>query len=174
MRSPMPSTPHAQEASLGFSMEGTAISGCRQELRRSSCEVSFEGHRALRPRTAPDGRGLSLPSNAWMADVRSLKRQDSRALYRPSQEIVDGATNAILEQLRQRIPKHLEPEVINTDLGPPYIHVQTIGAVCGEDEHIEAQDLHAEEWKEDLQDRLEETRDPKMWGTEAEMRRTLG
>eukprot|EP00434_Breviolum_minutum_P005476 symbB.v1.2.004827.t1/scaffold279.1/size242841/12 len=98
------------------------------------------------------------------------------ARERPAKDIVDGATNAILDELRQRIPSVLEAEVINTDIGPPYFHVQTIGAVCGEDQHIEAEDVQGEGsdlWREDLEDRLEEVRDPKMWGTEAAMRRKI-
>ncbi|CAE7581475.1 mmachc, partial [Symbiodinium pilosum] len=74
------------------------------------------------------------------------------------------------------LPAELDAEIVNTDEGPPYYHVQTIGAVCAEDEHIEAKDVDGEgrdDWQEELSDRLEETRDPKMWGTESEMLRKI-
>ncbi|CAE7237397.1 mmachc [Symbiodinium sp. CCMP2592] len=97
------------------------------------------------------------------------------ARERPSTGFVDGATDAILAQLRQALPAELEPQVVNTDEGPPYYHVQTIGNVCAEDEHIEAKDIanDGDDWEEDLSDRLEETRDPKMWGSESEMLRKI-
>ncbi|CAE7204674.1 MMACHC [Symbiodinium natans] len=98
------------------------------------------------------------------------------ARERPSTGFIDGATDAILAQLRQALPAELEAEVVNTDAGPPYYHVQTIGNVCAEDEHLEAKDVDGDDrddWQEDLSDQLEETRDPKMWGTESEMRRKI-
>mmetsp|Transcript_53983 Transcript_53983/g.126016 ORF Transcript_53983/g.126016 Transcript_53983/m.126016 type:complete len:293 (+) Transcript_53983:25-903(+) len=98
---------------------------------------------------------------------------DHFARERPARGYVDGATDAILEQLRKSIPATLDAEVVNTDQGPPYYHVQTIGAVCAEDEHIEAKDVGDGAWEEELSDRLEETRDPKMWGTESGMLRKI-
>jgi len=87
----------------------------------------------------------------------------------PKNNFVDAATNDILEKLRASLHPQLEPFVVNTDDGPPYYHVQTLGAVAGVDQHIEAEDFKGaenEEWREDLSDRLEESRDTKMWGTD--------
>lgn len=90
---------------------------------------------------------------------------------------VDSATDELLEQLRASLDESLEARVINTDL-PPYYHVQTIGNVAGVDEHIEADSFaepEAAEWREELSDQLEESRDRKMWGTDpATLRKIFG
>lgn len=102
---------------------------------------------------------------------------DHFARERPTDSFVDKTTNAIFSQLRSELPPSLGAELVNTDLGPPYYHVQTIGAIAGVDQHLELQHLQAMEgqpaWEEELSDRLEESRDPKMWGAEAEMRRKI-
>ncbi|CAJ1401815.1 unnamed protein product [Effrenium voratum] len=131
--------------------------------------------------TADGTQKLEGPDDAVAFAICSLPRYldtvvDYYARKRPAKDLVDAATNEILEQLRAVIPASLDAQIINTDVGPPYVHVQTVGAVCGEDQHIEAKDVQSDgrkEWQEDLEDRLEETRDPKMWGTESEMRRKI-
>lgn len=98
------------------------------------------------------------------------------ARNRPSSNFVDGATNEILVWLRLRMGPGLDALLVNTDEGPPYYHVQTVGAVAGTDQHIEADDLQEagdDEWREELCDRLEETRDPMMWGTDPADRRKI-
>jgi len=98
------------------------------------------------------------------------------ARVRPEKEFVDSCTNEILGLIRDRLHPGLEAEIVNTDAGPPYYHVQTVGAVSGVDQHFEATDLRGEgdeEWAEELSDRLEDTRDPKMWGSDPAMRRKI-
>eukprot|EP00929_Paragymnodinium_shiwhaense_P112692 TRINITY_DN8095_c0_g1_i1.p1 TRINITY_DN8095_c0_g1~~TRINITY_DN8095_c0_g1_i1.p1 ORF type:complete len:327 (+),score=77.34 TRINITY_DN8095_c0_g1_i1:88-981(+) len=94
------------------------------------------------------------------------------ARCKPS-EPVDSATNEIVQWLKDAVPAELDAFVCNTDKGPPYFHVQTMGAVAGYDEHIEAEEVDDKEWKEDLEDILEDTRDPKMWGTNKADRRKI-
>jgi len=95
------------------------------------------------------------------------------ARSKPQNNFVDAATNEILELLKKKLPMELDAVLTNTDMGPPYYHVQTIGAVCGHDEHIEAEDINDAEWCEDLSMDLEDTRDPKMWGTDPAQRRKI-
>lgn len=95
------------------------------------------------------------------------------ARSRPDGNFIHAATNEIMERLQQKLPTELEVLLVNTDVGPPYYHVQTIGAVCGRDQHIEAVDILDDEWREELQDDLEDTRDPKMWGADSEMLRKI-
>mmetsp|Transcript_4228 Transcript_4228/g.9774 ORF Transcript_4228/g.9774 Transcript_4228/m.9774 type:complete len:291 (+) Transcript_4228:65-937(+) len=98
------------------------------------------------------------------------------ARVRPEKDFVDSCTNEILGWIRERLRPELQPMIVNTDAGPPYYHVQTVGAVAGVDQHMEASDLNGEgdeEWREDLSDRLEDTRDPKMWGTDPVTRRKI-
>jgi len=97
---------------------------------------------------------------------------------RPESNFVDGATDEILDRLRALLSPDLDALVVNTDVGPPYYHVQTVGAVAGIDEHIEAEDFtgaDADSWREELSDSLEENRDTKMWGTDpATLRKIFG
>lgn len=95
------------------------------------------------------------------------------ARQRPSTGFVDATTNEVLQELRAKLPEQLGAVVVNTDEGPPYYHVQTVGAVAGVDQHMEAVDVNNAEWAEDLSDQLEETRDERMWGTDPEMRRKI-
>jgi len=95
------------------------------------------------------------------------------ARSRPDNNFVDAATNEILERLKQKLPAELGIILANTDVGPPYYHVQTIGAIAGLDEHLEDTDIKDEEWCEDLRADLEDSRDPKMWGTDPETRRKI-
>jgi hypothetical protein len=98
---------------------------------------------------------------------------DHYARSRPESGFVDAATNEILERLRKKIAAELGPILVNTDEGPPYYHVQTIGAIAGDDQHLEAKDIDDKEWDEDLSADLEDTRDPKMWGTDPATRRKI-
>jgi len=94
---------------------------------------------------------------------------------RPKSGFVDATTNDILEQLRTTLRPELDPFILNTDV-PPYYHVQTMGSVAGVDQHVEPEELtgpEMDEWREELGDRLEESRDPKMWGTETSMLRKI-
>ncbi|CAK9046922.1 unnamed protein product [Durusdinium trenchii] len=134
-----------------------------------------------RSETADGTQTIDAPDDAVAFAIYSVPRYlevvlEHYAREKPAKDLVDGATNSILDALRLRIPSALDAQVINTDKGPPYFHVQTIGAVCAEDQHVEAEDVTgdgSDEWREDLSDRLEEVRDPKMWGTESEMRRKI-
>lgn len=134
-----------------------------------------------RAETADGTQSIEGPDDAVAFAIYSVPQflevvVEHYAREKPERDIVDGATNAILGELRNQLPSSLDAQVINTDVGPPYFHVQTIGAVCAEDQHVEAEDVKGEgsaEWREDLEDRLEETRDPKMWGTESAMRRKI-
>lgn len=92
---------------------------------------------------------------------------------RPSSHFVDAATNEVLQQLRTKLPDAFGAVVTNTDEGPPYYHVQTVGAVAGVDQHMEAGDVNDPLWESDLSDRLEETRDERMWGTDPQVRRKI-
>lgn len=97
----------------------------------------------------------------------------------PDTDFVDATTNEILMALRSALPLQLEATVTNTDQGPPYYHVQSVGAVAGFDQHIEAneQELAAEDpgWTGKLSDELQEKRDPKMWGSDkATLRKIFG
>jgi len=88
---------------------------------------------------------------------------------RPKDGFVDSATNEILGNLRSSLAPELDARVINTDMGPPYFHVQTVGCVAAIDQHVEAEEFKGDDaahWREELSDALEETRDTKMWGTE--------
>mmetsp|Transcript_30933 Transcript_30933/g.103100 ORF Transcript_30933/g.103100 Transcript_30933/m.103100 type:complete len:315 (+) Transcript_30933:64-1008(+) len=97
---------------------------------------------------------------------------------RPTSNFVDEATDELLDFLRTDLGADLDAVVINTDRGPPYYHVQSVGCVAGVDEHIEAYDFtgaEAEAWREELSDSLEESRDTKMWGTDpASLRKIFG
>lgn len=96
------------------------------------------------------------------------------ARSKPETKLVDSATDEILSWLR--LPPDVDALVVNTDVGPPYYHVQTVGAVCGIDEHIEAEDLQEagdDEWREELMDQLGETRDALTWGTDPVGRRKI-
>lgn len=98
------------------------------------------------------------------------------ARAKPSTNFVDSATNEILDSIRRHLPSGLDALLVNTDDGPPYYHVQTVGAVAGVDQHIEPAELQEDgddAWREELSDRLEDKRDPKMWGTDPEMRRKI-
>lgn len=100
------------------------------------------------------------------------------ARSRPDSNFVDAATNEIIEHLQAQLMPELDAYIANTDTGPPYYHVQTIGAVAGVDQHIEAVDIieeceEDENWLRDLSDELEEIRDPKMWGTDPATRRKV-
>eukprot|EP00928_Gymnodinium_smaydae_P065907 TRINITY_DN48983_c0_g1_i1.p1 TRINITY_DN48983_c0_g1~~TRINITY_DN48983_c0_g1_i1.p1 ORF type:complete len:306 (+),score=59.75 TRINITY_DN48983_c0_g1_i1:83-919(+) len=95
------------------------------------------------------------------------------ARKRPARGFVDAATNELLEELRSLLPAQLEALVLNTDEGPPYYHVQTVGAVAAVDQHLEATDVPDAEWREDVAEQLAETRDPKMWGTDPEVLRKI-
>eukprot|EP00931_Biecheleriopsis_adriatica_P064189 TRINITY_DN39011_c0_g1_i2.p1 TRINITY_DN39011_c0_g1~~TRINITY_DN39011_c0_g1_i2.p1 ORF type:complete len:311 (-),score=65.12 TRINITY_DN39011_c0_g1_i2:71-973(-) len=131
--------------------------------------------------TADGTQRIEAPDDAVAFAVISVPRfldvvAEHFARERPKEGFVDGATNAILEQLRRSIPSWLDAEVVNTDVGPPYFHVQTVGCVCANDQHVEAKDLKGndhDEWQEEVSDQLEETRDPKMWGTQSELRRKI-
>jgi len=101
---------------------------------------------------------------------------DHFARAQPQKDFVDACTNEILNMVQSELDPSLEPFIVNTDCGPPYYHVQSIGAVAGADQHIEASDLQEEgddAWREELSDRLEDDRDPKMWGTDSEQRRKI-
>eukprot|EP00747_Dinoflagellata_sp_TGD_P186373 gnl/TRDRNA2_/TRDRNA2_43371_c0_seq1.p1 gnl/TRDRNA2_/TRDRNA2_43371_c0~~gnl/TRDRNA2_/TRDRNA2_43371_c0_seq1.p1 ORF type:complete len:340 (-),score=66.05 gnl/TRDRNA2_/TRDRNA2_43371_c0_seq1:72-1052(-) len=97
----------------------------------------------------------------------------------PRTDYVDACTDSILVQLKQILPPRLDALIVNTDTGPPYYHVQTIGAIAGIDQHIELQDLAGEaaeceqDWQAELEDQLEHRRDPKMWGTDPVGRRKI-
>lgn len=99
------------------------------------------------------------------------------ARERPKSSFVDGATNEILDALRARLPPDMDAMVVNTDIGPPYYHVQSIGAVACADQHIEEFDFGEEvaEWRDELQETLAEKRDQKMWGSDpATLRKIFG
>mmetsp|Transcript_29506 Transcript_29506/g.81035 ORF Transcript_29506/g.81035 Transcript_29506/m.81035 type:complete len:297 (-) Transcript_29506:76-966(-) len=122
---------------------------------------------------APDSTvAFALYSVAGFLDV--VVEHFARA--RPDKDYVDACTNEILAWIGERLHPDLDPMIINTDAGPPYYHVQTVGAVARADQHMEAADLCEEgddAWREDLSDRLEDSRDPKMWGTDPETRRKI-
>lgn len=95
------------------------------------------------------------------------------ARSRPDSGFVDAATNEIMERLKQMLPAELGAILVNTDVGPPYYHVQSVGAIAGNDEHLEAEDIDDAEWCNDLSDELQDSRDPKMWGDDPAMRRKI-
>jgi len=95
------------------------------------------------------------------------------ARSRPDGDFINATTNEIMEQLKKKLPAELDVLLLNTDMGPPHYHVQTVGAVCGMDQHLEAVDVDDDEWKEELSADLEDTRDPKMWGSDPEILRKI-
>eukprot|EP00933_Yihiella_yeosuensis_P052522 TRINITY_DN50615_c0_g1_i1.p1 TRINITY_DN50615_c0_g1~~TRINITY_DN50615_c0_g1_i1.p1 ORF type:complete len:298 (-),score=63.24 TRINITY_DN50615_c0_g1_i1:8-901(-) len=148
------------------------------------CSPPFlvEWYNSKRSEVAGGTQSIDAPDSAVAFAVYSVPHfldviVEQYARERPKDAFVDGTTNAILSQLRSLLPASLKAEIVNTDVGPPYYHVQTIGAIAGVDQHIEVEDLRTvedyKEWEEDLSDQLEETRDPKMWGTSSEMRRKI-
>jgi hypothetical protein len=95
------------------------------------------------------------------------------ARSRPDSHFIDAATNEIMEILKNKLPPELDAMLVNTDSGPPYYHVQSVGHVSGYSQHLEAVDVDDDEWKEELGSDLQDTRDEKMWGTDTEMRRKI-
>ncbi|CAL1146701.1 unnamed protein product [Cladocopium goreaui] len=99
-----------------------------------------------RAETADGTQSIEGPDDAVAFAIYSVPQflevvVEHYAREKPERDIVDGATNAILGELRNQLPSSLDAQVINTDVGPPYFHVQTIGAVCAEDQHVEAEVL---------------------------------
>eukprot|EP00930_Biecheleria_cincta_P105028 TRINITY_DN9752_c0_g1_i1.p1 TRINITY_DN9752_c0_g1~~TRINITY_DN9752_c0_g1_i1.p1 ORF type:complete len:310 (-),score=60.20 TRINITY_DN9752_c0_g1_i1:60-965(-) len=185
-------TPSFKQFACVVSKEGDFNAAAFQELLASwlrplrlECSRPFlvGWYNQIRAETADGTQRIEAPESAVAFAILSVPGYldvvaEHYARERPKDAFVDTATNAILQRLRDLIPAELDAEIINTDVGPPYYHVQSIGSVCGGDEHIEAKDLRGkgedcEAWEEDLADRLEETRDPKMWGTQPEMRRKI-
>lgn len=90
-------------------------------------------------------------------------------------DFVDSTTNEILDFLRVGLAP-ADPLVLNTDKGPPYYHVQTMGAVAGLDQHLATSDFDDAAgiaWREKVSDELEDRRDRKMWGTDPETLRKI-
>jgi len=89
-------------------------------------------------------------------------------------DFVDGTNDEILDWMRELMDfEQLDTWIVNIDKGPPYYHVQTLGAVCGMDQHIEPSLIGNDEWRSDLEDELEDTRNPKMWGADPAGRRKI-
>lgn len=138
-------------------------------------------YNSTRSETAGGTQQIEAPDDAVAFAVYSVPGyldvvKENYARTKPTTKFVDGTTDEILDWLRSHLPQSLEPVVLNTDQGPPYYHIQTIGAVAGVDQHIEPdefEDAEDDEWKEDLSDRLADTRDPKMWGTDPATRRKI-
>lgn len=128
--------------------------------------------------TAGGASRIDAPDGAIAFAVYSVPRYldviaEHFARERPDSNFVDHATNEIIERLRGQLMPELDAYIANTDMGPPYYHVQTVGAVAGVDQHLEAADIDDSEWLEDLSSDLAECRDPKMWGTDPVTRRKV-
>ncbi|CAK0822013.1 unnamed protein product, partial [Prorocentrum cordatum] len=176
-------------APLGEVAEGSGPEEIRAVLaawcKRVNLEVSppflVGWYNHARTETAGGSQMIEAPDNAVAFTLHSVPGYldvvvEHFARARPSRSFVDATTDEILAWIRERLPAELCPHVVNTDVGPPYYHVQTMGAVAGVDQHIEPdefQDPEDVEWKEDLSDRLADTRDPKMWGTDPATRRKI-
>jgi len=149
---------------------------------RMECSQPFlvSWYNDIRKATAGGQQCIDAPDNAVAFAIYSTPGYlETVAQYyrrqRPKTGFVDTTTNDILEQLRTTLRPELDPFILNTDV-PPYYHVQTMGSVAGVDQHVEPEELtgpEMDEWREDLGDRLEESRDPKMWGTESSMLRKI-
>jgi hypothetical protein len=150
---------------------------------RLECSKPFlvRWYNEARERTADGTQNIEAPPAAVAFAIYSVPDflsavSDFYNRTSPTKNFVDAATNEILDKLRGSLRPELDPWVVNTDDGPPYYHVQTLGAVAGVDQHLEAYDFTGaanEEWREDLSDRLEECRDTKMWGTDPETLRKI-
>lgn len=162
---------------------------------RSSLQVWCEPHRLgcsqpflvswynqARDETADGTQRIEAPDSAVAFAIYSVPGYlnvvaEHFARERPESNFVDATTNHLLQQLLDRVPVVLEPCLVNTDVGPPFYHIQTIGAIAGVDQHLEAKDFPpasgSEDWREELSELLEVRRDPKMWGTDPATRRKI-
>mmetsp|Transcript_49319 Transcript_49319/g.86856 ORF Transcript_49319/g.86856 Transcript_49319/m.86856 type:complete len:299 (-) Transcript_49319:66-962(-) len=165
---------------------GEALSGWLEPLRLiSSPPFQVGWYNETRDATAGGVSRISAPDGAIAFAAYSVPQYldvivEHFARAKPESNFVDATTDEIIERLQAQLMPELDAYIANTDTGPPYYHVQTIGAVAGVDQHLEAADVMEDkeedrEWLNDLGDELQETRDPKMWGTDpATTRKVFG
>lgn len=161
---------------------GAALSAFLEPLRFECTPPFLVGwYNRTRSETAGGSQAIDAPDATVAFALYSVPGYldvvaEHFARERPAKDFVDSCTHEIMEWIRERLHPELEPLLVNTDAGPPYYHVQTVGAVAGTDQHVEALDLEgadADAWREELSDRLEDSRDPKMWGTDPAARRKI-
>lgn len=126
-------------------------------------------HRLVVLGGGPSGLPTKLTAHASRTLPLLVARtpQTARKRIRPANGFVDSTTDEILARLRADLAPALDAFVVNTDEGPPYYHVQTVGDVAAVDQHVEAEQFASDEaakWREELSDKLEDHRDTKMWG----------
>jgi len=113
-----------------------------------------------------------------VADHYRRRRPAADSAESETSTFVDSTTDEILEKLRASVAPALDAVVVNIEAGPPYYHVQCIGDVAGIDQHVAAEHIEGEDaaqWREELSDALEDSRDTKMWGTDpATLRKIFG
>lgn len=99
---------------------------------------------------------------------------DHFARCKPSKDFVDSATNELLEITNLELRPELGALIVNTNQGPPFFDVQTIGTVAGLDQYLDPNAINDEEWHAQLSDELEQVRDPKVWEEIDDRRKIFG
>mmetsp|Transcript_44177 Transcript_44177/g.99343 ORF Transcript_44177/g.99343 Transcript_44177/m.99343 type:complete len:298 (+) Transcript_44177:50-943(+) len=155
---------------------------CEQYQMACSKPFLIGWYNSQRDKTANGQQRLDLPEDAVAFTLYSVPQYlqvivEHFARVQPKDRFVDSTTNRILSALARQLPAEFDAFTMNTDEGPPFpIHVQSIGAVAGMDQHVEVSEVSEvtdEAWAAEISDELEEIRDPKMWGTNREDRRRI-
>eukprot|EP00746_Dinoflagellata_sp_MGD_P141567 gnl/MRDRNA2_/MRDRNA2_74656_c0_seq1.p1 gnl/MRDRNA2_/MRDRNA2_74656_c0~~gnl/MRDRNA2_/MRDRNA2_74656_c0_seq1.p1 ORF type:complete len:289 (+),score=46.95 gnl/MRDRNA2_/MRDRNA2_74656_c0_seq1:49-915(+) len=98
---------------------------------------------------------------------------DHFARCRPKKDFVDSATNELLEITNLELKPEMGALIVNTNQGPPFFDVQTIGTVAGLDQYIDPDSIDDDDWRRELTCELEQIRDVKVWGDDTDDRRKI-
>eukprot|EP00746_Dinoflagellata_sp_MGD_P004405 gnl/MRDRNA2_/MRDRNA2_108490_c0_seq1.p1 gnl/MRDRNA2_/MRDRNA2_108490_c0~~gnl/MRDRNA2_/MRDRNA2_108490_c0_seq1.p1 ORF type:complete len:332 (+),score=72.16 gnl/MRDRNA2_/MRDRNA2_108490_c0_seq1:46-1041(+) len=168
-----------------FKLQGFDVSKFCAALERKVAGFKFRckpflvgWYNAKRDETSAGSQKIDAADNALAIIMYTVPGYldiiaDNFQRQKPQAGFVDDTTKALIDCLKEELDSELGAIVLNTDQGPPYYHVQTIGAIAGIDQHVEPTEIKDQDWEEELSDELEVTRDTKIWGTDKEMLRKI-